>query len=287
MNAPRRQIVTPRPFLKWVGGKGQLLPELLKRVSDAGKFGRYHEPFVGGGALFFEMARRNMLGKKQAYLSDNNPRLIKAYQGLKEDVEAVIAALKSHKAAHGNEYFYEVRDAHNASWNTETPVECAARIIYLNKTCFNGLYRENSRGEFNVPIGSYKNPRIVDEENLRAVAIALKRARIETMHFAEIERVAQAGDLVYFDPPYHPISATSSFTAYDKGGFNEDSQRLLAHVVAALTAKGVKVLLSNSDTPLIRDLYSQFTVEQVLAARNVNSKADRRGKITEVLVRNF
>lgn len=288
MNAPRRKIVTPRPFLKWVGGKGQLLPELLKRVEAAGNFGRYHEPFVGGGALFFELARRGDLGKKQAYLSDNNPRLVKAYQGIKHDVEAVIAALNDHKAAHGKEYFYEVRDQHNASWNTETPVECAARIIYLNKTCFNGLYRENSRGEFNVPIGSYKNPGILDEENLRAAAIALKRARIENTHFGDVERRAHAGDFVYFDPPYHPLSTTSSFTAYDRGGFNEDSQRLLARVVGALTDKGVKVLLSNSDTPLIRDLYSpRFTVEHVLASRHVNSKADRRGKITEILVRNF
>jgi DNA adenine methylase len=157
----------------------------------------------------------------------------------------------------------------------------------LNKTCFNGLYRENSRGEFNVPIGSYKNPGIVDEENLRAAAIALKKARVAVCHFEDVFETAAPGDLVYFDPPYHPLSITSSFTSYDKGGFGEDSQRQLARVFANLHEKGVKVLLSNSYTPLIRDLYSSFRCDAVMAARNVNSRADRRGKISEALVRNF
>ena len=139
-----------------------------------------------------------------------------------------------------------------------------------------------------MPIGSYKNPGILDEGNLRAAAVALKRARIENAHFSEIERVAQPGDLVYFDPPYHPVSLTSSFTSYDRAGFNEDSQRLLAKVAGALSGKGVKVLLSNSDTPLIRELYGgRFTVDQVMASRHVNSNADRRGKIAELIVRNF
>lgn len=285
MNEPRK-IVTPRPFLKWVGGKGQLLPELLKRVEAAGKFGRYHEPFVGGGALFFEMARCKQFGRKYAYLSDNNPRLVKAYQGIREDVDAVISALEEHKRFHGKEYFYHVRNLHNASWNTETPVECAARIIYLNKTCFNGLYRENTRGEFNVPMGTYKNPRILDEENLRAVASVLKKyAKVEERQFESVVDVAEPGDLVYFDPPYDPLSVTASFTQYAKHGFRPDDQRKLAVVAADLDSRGVNVILSNSKTRFIESIYAKdFTLATVPARRSVNSNSSKRGAVDEIII---
>jgi len=267
--------------LKWAGGKGQLLGELAARVDAIGKFGRYHEPFVGGGALFFEMFRARLL-RRYAWLSDSNRNLIDAYQGVKDDVDRVIELLLMHKKRHSKDHYYEVR--------SKVPRDLlgrAARIIYLNKTCYNGLYRENRRGEFNVPYGQYKNPTICDEENLCAVAKALKRARIETRHFASVLDKAKAGDLVYFDPPYHPLSRTSSFTGYDKNGFNEDSQRLLAEVFGDLDKNGVKLLLSNSMTPLIQNLYKGFVIDKVYANRPVNSRGDRRGKVCEVLVSNF
>ena len=274
---------SPRPFLKWVGGKGQLLPELMERVDKAGEFGRYHEPFVGGGALFFELFRNNRLGKKLAYLSDNNEPLIDAYRGVKEDVDVVIAALEKHKSKHSEPYYYEVR-ASSPQWLADR----AARIIYLNKTCYNGLYRENSRGEFNTPFGRYKNPQICDERNLRKVAKALKKAKLEVRHFTDVADAAQPGDFVYFDPPYHPVSATANFTGYDRGGFNQDSQRQLADIVRELTDNGVKVLLSNSYCDFILDLYADIAViDEVYAARAVNSRGDRRGKVSEALIRNF
>lgn len=272
----------PRPFLKWVGGKGQLLPELMKRIDRLDGFGRYHEPFVGGGALFFELYRQGRLGRKQAYLSDNNPRLVETYVAVRDDVDAIVKRLEHHKARHGETYYYDVR-----SRVPDDAVDRAARIIYLNKTCYNGLYRENRKGEFNSPFGRYKNPQICDAENLRAVSEALKRAKIECRHFQSVVKHAERGDLVYFDPPYHPVSKTASFTGYDRGGFGEDSQRLLATVYAQLAEKGAKVLLSNSMTEFIEALYGSYTVDSVNANRAVNSRADRRGKVAEALVRNF
>lgn len=279
--------VLPRPFLKWVGGKRQLLPELLARVERAGAFGRYHEPFVGGGALFFELHRLGLL-KKHAFLSDYNPRLIETYEGVRDHVDEVIALLERHKKRHSEDHFYRVRALGEAPEKAgKTVSERAARIIYLNRTCYNGLYRENSKGQFNTPLGRYKNPRICDEVNLRAVSKALKKAKIEHRHFESVVEQAKPGDLVYFDPPYHPVSKTASFTAYDQGGFGEDSQRLLALVYERLHEKGVNVILSNSMTDLIRDLYRAYTVDEVYAARAINSRADRRGKVSEALVRNF
>jgi len=277
----------PRPFLKWVGGKRQLLPELLARVERAGDFGRYHEPFVGGGALFFELYRLGKL-KRQAWLSDYNQRLIETYEGVRDHVDEVIALLEGHQKRHSEEHFYKVRALGEGPEKTgKTLAKRAARIIYLNKTCYNGLYRENSKGEFNSPFGRYKNPKICDQENLRAVSKALKKAKIETRHFETVVERAKPGDLVYFDPPYHPVSKTASFTSYDRGGFGEDSQRLLARVYGLLNEKGVKVLLSNSMTKLVRDLYGAYSIGEVSATRSVNSRADRRGKVSEALVRNF
>jgi DNA adenine methylase len=272
----------PRPFLKWAGGKGQLLEELTARVILSGFTGRYHEPFIGGGALFFNLYRQGLLGKKMAYLSDNNASLIAAYLGVRGPVDDLIGLLAAHKAAHGKEYYYQVR-----ATAPETLAAQAARIIYLNKTCFNGLFRENSRGQFNVPMGSYSDPPILDEANLRAASKALQRARIEQRPFRKVLDHAKPGDFVYFDPPYHPVSQTASFTAYDKGGFGEADQRELAGVFAGLAQRGVFVLLSNSWTPLVLDLYAGFTIEQVFANRAVNSRADRRGKVPEALVRSF
>jgi DNA adenine methylase len=282
MNASSRSLVTPRPFLKWVGGKGQLLPNLLAEIDRAAPFKRYHEPFVGGAALFFEMARTGRLGRKIARLSDNNEHLIETYIRVRSDVDRVIELLQEHRRRHSKEYYYQVR-----SRVPDDALERCARIIYLNKTGYNGLYRENSKGQFNVPLGKYKNPRICDEENLRAAAVALRRATIECRPFEHVLYHVTTGDLVYFDPPYHPVSKTASFTAYEKGGFGEDAQRRLAHVVKELTASGVRVILSNSMTPLVQDLYRGFRIARVLATRAVNSRADRRGPISEALVTNF
>ena len=269
-------------MLKWAGGKRQLLPELRKRVTAAGDFGRYHEPFLGGGALFFDLYRGGELNGKRPVLSDTNTRLIEAYVSVRDNVEEVIALLTMHAARHAKEYYYQIRAAVPAEQTAR-----AARIIYLNRTCFNGLYRENSKGFFNVPMGKYKNPRICNTENLREVSAALKQCTVEARPFEDIVRTSKPGDLVYFDPPYHPISETSSFTAYHNGGFNAEDQRRLAEVVAALTAKSVKVLLSNSTAPLILELYGAYNLDRVLATRNVNSRADKRGKIEEVLMKNF
>lgn len=272
----------PHPFLKWVGGKRQLLPALLREAEAFGGFRRYHEPFVGGGALFFELFRLGKLGRTQARLSDTNPNLIAAYQGVRDEVDAVIAILREHEARHDRAYFYAMRSAAPA-----TLAEKAARIIYLNRTCFNGLYRENSRGEFNVPMGRYTNPLICNERNLRAASEALKKAVVESRPFENVVAASKPGDLVYFDPPYVPLSTTANFTTYGKDGFGEADQRRLAEVFDTLAKRGVHVLLSNSAAPLVYELYKdqyRYRVIDVSATRNVNSKADKRGAVTEALV---
>jgi DNA adenine methylase len=282
MTEPTKISEKPRPFLKWVGGKRQLLAELEARLVDARPYGRYHEPFVGGGALFFDLYGRKLLGRSKAYLSDNNARLIEAYHGVQHHVEELIALLAKHEVAHDEEHYYAVRAA-----TPDNLVARAARIIYLNRTCYNGLFRENSKGGFNVPMGRYKNPRICDRENLRAVSVALQRCTVEERHFAGILNVAKAGDFVYFDPPYAPISKTANFTGYHKGQFDETSQRELADVFDELTRLGVKAVLSNSDAKLVHQLYKKHRIELVQASRLVNSRADKRGKVNEVIVRNF
>lgn len=272
----------PRPFLKWAGGKGQLLGELLPRVERAAPFPAYHEPFIGGGALFFELSRTGRLDGVEVFLSDNNSTLIATYLGVRDDPDRLLALLAQHEERHSKDYYYAVRGQ-----APEDPIERAARMIYLNRTCFNGLYRENSRGGFNVPFGDYKNPLIRDPENLGAASRALGPARIDQRGFETVLDVAQPGDFVYFDPPYDPVSKTASFTAYDKGGFGADRQRRLAEVFAELTRRGVRALLSNSMTDFVRELYRDFTIETVYAARSVNSRGDRRGAVQEALVRNY
>lgn len=266
----------PRPFLKWAGGKGRLLPELLARLPE--RFDAYHEPFVGGGALFFELHARGRLDR--AYLSDRNPVLVGTWQGVRDDVEAVIAKLRRHK--NDPEHYYHVRAQDPARLS---PAARTARILYLNRTCYNGLFRENRAGRFNVPYGRYVNPTICDADNLRAVSEALRGVDIAERPFDSVQELARPGDLVYFDPPYHPISPSSSFTSYHRTGFGPEDQEALRDVFAGLARRGVHVLLSNSDTPLIRDLYAGFRVDRVWAGRPINSRGDRRGKVAEVIVR--
>ncbi len=266
-----------RPVLKWAGGKGQLLPALLARLPES--FAAYHEPFVGGGALFFALASQGRIGP--AFLSDANPSLIDVYLGLQTDVEAVIAALRQH--VYDREHYYAVRA--QAPADLSLP-ERAARIIYLNKTCYNGLYRENRAGQFNVPFGRYVNPTICDEPNLRAAAAVLRGVDIACRPFTTVLEVARPGDFVYFDPPYDPLSPTANFTGYDRRGFGPDDQRRLRDVFAELGRRGVSAVLSNSDTPFVRELYAGLAMEQVFVGRAVNSRANGRGKVAEVIVVN-
>ncbi len=267
-----------RPVLKWAGGKSQLLPELIKRAPY--DFVAYHEPFVGGGALFFELARQGKLNR--AYISDINQALIDVYVALRDDVEGVIALLRQHR--YERSYYYQIRalEPRNLSLAAR-----AARVIYLNRTCFNGLYRENRAGRFNVPFGRYKNPTICDESNLRAASEALQSAHVSCRPFSSVLEYARPGDFVYFDPPYHPVSATSNFTSYDRDGFGEDDQVELRDILDELTRRDVLVMLSNSDTQFTRQLYRGYRVATVSASRAINSKADSRGKIAEVIVCNY
>lgn len=270
----RTEERVPHPFLKWAGGKGQLLDQYDPLFPK--RYRRYLEPFVGGGAVFFH------LRPARAVLSDGNAELIDCFRAVREEVRAVIAALRLHR--YDRDHFYAVRAIEP---ETLTLAERAARTIFLNRTCFNGLYRVNSRGRFNVPFGRYVNPKILDAENLRACSRALRRARIECAPFQAVLGEARRGDFVYFDPPYHPRSKTSCFTAYEPGGFTADDQRELARVYSALDRRGVLLMLSNSDTPLIRELYRGFRIVEVRATRSINSKTEGRGAIRELVVLNY
>ncbi len=263
--------MTTLPFIKWAGGKRRLLPRLLPLVRATG--GRYHEPFLGGGAVFFGLAPAG------AVLSDANARLINAYVVVRDSVEALVPALS--KFTYEKSVFLDTRRSLDAG----TEVERAAKLIFLNKTCFNGLYRVNARGEFNVPFGKYVAPTICDADGLRKASTALKRAEIRHEHFERVLERAVAGDTVYFDPPYLPISATSSFTSYTEGGFSLSDHRRLRDVAQALSAQGVRVVISNSAAPAIRALYGDgFSVAEIAAARSINSNGDGRAAVTELII---
>ncbi len=267
----------PKPFVKWAGGKRQLVDILLSNVPPS--FNRYFEPFVGGGALLFE------LQPQKAVISDINEELINAYKVIKDNVEELINSLKKHKNT--KEYYYAIRAINP---KTLTPVERASRFIYLNKTCFNGLYRENSKGQFNVPFGKYKNPKICDEENLRAVSEFLNKIEIVILNcdYKETCEMAKSEDFVYLDPPYYPISKTASFTKYNKNGFSEEDQIELSEIFKDLDRKGCYVMLSNSNTEFIKKLYANYRIQEIKANRFINCKANRRGKSNiEVLITNF
>jgi len=269
--------VPPRPFIKWVGGKTQLLRELARRIPN--DVNRYYEPFLGGGALFF------YLQPKAAVLTDINADLITLYTVIRDDVEALIDDMGQH--VYEKDYYYRLRSAdRTVDYQTWTAVQRASRLIYLNKTCYNGLYRVNSKGQFNVPFGRYTNPTILDAGNLRACHRALQGIEIKQADFRNVKAVAQPGDFVYFDPPYAPLSATANFTGYTKDGFDGDMQYALRDLCRELDRKGVRFMMSNSSAPLVLDLYAEFSPDLVYATRLINSKAGRRGKIPEVLVTN-
>lgn len=267
-----------KPFIKWAGGKGQLIPELITRLPKS--FNRYFEPFLGGGALFFA------LQPQKAHLSDTNHELITTYRAVRDSVESLIGDLSKHK--YEEQYYYAVRRADSekdyAQWSE---VKRASRFIFLNRTCFNGLYRVNSKGEFNVPFGRYTNPTICNAPLLRSCSKALQGAQVEMLCFKEIIGRAKSGDFVYFDPPYAPLNATSNFTSYSKDGFSTDMQVALRDICRILSERRVNFMLSNSSAPLVFDLYKEFYIERVKASRLINSKASKRGQIDEVIVRNY
>lgn len=270
--------VSARPFVKWAGGKQQLLVQLLKLVPK--NYHRYWEPFVGGGALFFR------LSPKSATLVDANAELINAYKVVQSDVGGLITELEKYR--YDEEAFYQIRDwDRHSGFITRSPVERAARFIYLNRTCFNGLYRVNSKGEFNVPFGRHTNPTIVHRDNLLHCSEVLKDTEIYAGDFDSIEKNVEQGDFVYFDPPYVPLTNTSSFTSYTTDGFTIDMQTALRDLCVRLDQKGIRWIVSNSSSFIIRELYSGFRISTVLAHRAINSKGAKRGAIEEVIVRNF
>lgn len=269
-----------QPFLKWAGGKRQLLSQFEQFIPEIGEY-TYFEPFLGAGAMLFH------LRPSYAVVNDINFELYNVYSVIKDQglFEELIDDLKSH--VNEKEYFYETRAwDRTEEYQTISPVKRASRFIYLNKTCFNGLYRVNSKGQFNVPFGKYKNPDILNEAVLREVHAYLNNHDITLLNvdFAAAVENAKSGDFVYFDPPYDPLSETSSFTSYAQEGFGKVEQYRLRDLFKELNARGCKVMLSNSDTAFIRDLYQEFQIVTVQATRAINSKAEGRGKITEVLV---
>lgn len=268
------------PILKWAGGKGRLFGELEARLPSGEQIRRHVEPFFGGGAFFF--GRR----PERAVIADVNPSLVATYRAVQGDVEEVIRRLMPLAARHSIEHYYQVRDRYNRAKNVGD-ADRAAMFIYLNKTCFNGLHRVNRKGEFNVPAGRYKNPTILNADALRSASALLKRADIRHDGFEALLRYAKPGDFIYLDPPYAPVSETANFTAYTLGGFGTAEQGKLAEVFRALDKRGCRLMLSNSDVPMIRKLYKGFLVEQIMAPRAINSKATRRGRVAEVVVRNY
>ena len=261
------------PIVKWIGGKRQLMFELLKNMPET--YNRYFEPFIGGGALFFELQPQN------GYISDMNEELINLYSVVRDNVYELIEDLSKHEIS--KEYFLEIRNIDRTEKYAElSDVERASRFIYLNRTCFNGMYRVNSQGQFNVPFGNYKNPKVVDAENLINCSKLLKNTEICCVDFSGILNKVQKGDFVYFDPPYVPLNETSSFTSYTKDGFDLDMQFKLRDVCDELDSMGVMFMLSNSDTKLVDELYSNYEIKKVFASRAINANGNGRGKITEV-----
>jgi DNA adenine methylase len=261
--------ISARPFLKWVGGKRSILPELMVRIPK--NYISYYEPFLGGGALFFA------LKPKKAVLSDINFHLIITFQSVRDRVENLISHLESHARKHSKEYFLKSRIQLSKE---NDPVKIAAILIYLNKTCFNGLYRVNSEGKFNVPLGDYKNPSIVDKDNLRAASKALQNIEILQMDFSQI--LPKKGSFYYLDPPYH-----ETYDGYSGHGFRDDKHIQLAEYCHLIDKKGGYFMLSNSNTQFVRHLYKDYNIEEVTAMRSVSCKANQRKKENELLIKNY
>ena len=269
------------PILKWVGGKRQLLSEIIPLIDES--CDNYVEPFIGGGAVLFR------LQPKKAIINDYNTELINVYRTVRDDLDGLVALLKEHEKYNSSDYYYEVRALDRTpDFDKMSNLEKAARIIYLNKTCYNGLYRVNSLGQFNSPYGRYKNPNIVNEVVLRAISKYLNRNEISIRSgdYKDVLNDIEKNTFVYLDPPYMPISSSSSFTGYTEGGFGYDKQVELKEECDKLNSKGVQFLQSNSDCEEIRELYKAYRIKVVKAKRAINSDAKKRGQINEVLIYN-
>lgn len=266
--------IKSQPFLKWAGGKTQLLEELLKRVPK--QFNTYYEPFIGGGALYFA------IDPKTAVIADINEDLVNVYNVVRDNPEELLEALSSY--ANDKDFYYEVRsqDADSLS-----PINRAARLIYLNRTCFNGLYRVNKSGQFNVPFANYKNPNIIQTERIMAASNTLNDTKVFLDSFEAVLVDAKKGDFIYLDPPYYPKDVYSDFKRYNKEQFHEDDHKKLAGLYNELSDKGCYVMLSNSDTPFTRELYKKWRVDTVYAKRMINSDSSKRGEVTEIIVTNY
>ncbi len=306
----RKNNITARPFVKWAGGKTQLLETFEKyfpRELKEGKIKKYFEPFVGSGAVFFHI-KKHYGGIEKFYLSDINPELILVYRVIQKEVKKLIRYLNKFSKEYlaGSEekrkdYYYRLRMDFNEKKTsldsekiTQKTIRRAAEFIFLNRTCFNGLFRVNRNGDFNVPIGSYKNPRIVDEENLYSVSIALKGVHISCRSYGEIKRLICKNSFIYFDPPYRPLNHTSNFTSYSKYDFDDKSQIELGKFFGYLNKKEAKIMLSNSDPhntdkkdDFFDSLYKGFNINRIQANRIINSNSDKRGKINELLITNY
>ena len=272
-----------KPLLKWAGGKRQLLREIISRIPSG--FSNYWEPFLGGGAVFFSISEESM--GHSFVISDINPVLCLFYETVRNkpmDLAEYITATEYHNTPAD---YYEARSRFNRLDGKANPVEKSGLLIYLNRHCYNGLYRVNSRGEFNVPFGSYISPKMPVRDQIMSASSCLARSTIMNRDFQEMLSETEEGDFVYLDPPYEPISQSSSFTAYSKGGFNWNQQKRLSSVLRELDNKGVKFLLSNSGNGYLADLYSGFKIVTVEARRNINSKGNRRGSVGEILVTNY
>jgi len=269
------QKASPKPPVKWAGGKTGLIPQ-FQPLFPKKEFSLYAEPFVGGGAVFFH------LSPPKSILIDSNEELINFYLVVRDNLEELLTDLKRHKNT--REYYYSIRALNPQALSL---VERASRFLYLNKTAYNGLWRVNSQGKHNVPFGRYRNPKIVDEPNLRLVSKALRTAEILRDDFGRVVDFARRGTFVYLDPPYYPLSDTANFTGYTADAFGAQDQERLAGVFRELDRRGCLVMLSNSDTPFIRQLYSGYDIQVVYARRAINCRADRRGPITELVIRNY
>jgi len=278
-------LVTPKPFVKWAGGKRQLIPILNQNLPES--FGTYYEPFLGGGALLFHILT-DKNGQKCS-ISDLNSDLVLAYTTIRDRVDSLIASLKNHEKNYQKDsasYYYSIRES-----NPRSEIEKTSRLIFLNRTCFNGLYRVNSKGKFNVPLGKYSNPNIVNEENLYAVSSILQSSRIsiKCRDFEAVLRDAKKGDLIYFDPPYQPTSATANFTSYTNKDFTYDDLTRLAELCLKLDSRGCNVLLSNSDSKEVADIFAKNTwkITRIEANRSINSNSKKRTGHFELLIKNY
>ena len=273
------------PFLKWVGGKRQLMSAITPLLPDDFDQLKYYEPFVGAGAVLLAIQ------PKKAVINDTNSELINCYKMIKEYPEELLVLCQKHKESNSKEHFYKLRALDRSDdFKTLSSQERAARIIYLNKTCFNGLFRVNSRGQFNVPYGNYSNPSIADPAVIKAISTYLNQDKIRILEgdFEQAVKTAKKGAFIYFDPPYHPISDTSSFTGYSVNGFGEEEQIRLRDTCNKLSDQGCQVLLSNSSADLIKSLYndSRYKIVEVKANRAINAVGSKRGQISELLIHN-